>query len=301
MGYIYKITNKATRKEYIGQTIDLDERWYQHKYKKRSNCRYLKNAINKYGIEQFSFKLMCVCFDEDMDVYEQQYMEVYNTLVPDGYNLRKGGNGGKHHEETKQKISLALKGRCTYDVHPFTGKHHTDKTKDLISKKLKERFATDEGRKAKLETVKKRAVVQFDTDGNIIQKFSSLREAGSYLNVNHSQVSMVCSGKRKTVKGFVMKYADDAESVFHKMTHNTKDPKQNVSNTVSMQTTKNPKLRVTRPVIQFDMNGVIVTRFASCKEAAMKLEVSHAAVTMACRGKRKTLKGYMFKYENVPK
>ena len=54
MGFIYKITNKITKQCYIGQTTqDLYKRWMQHQ-KKRSNCRYLKAAFNKYGIESLN-------------------------------------------------------------------------------------------------------------------------------------------------------------------------------------------------------------------------------------------------------
>lgn len=208
MGYIYKIINKVSKKEYIGQTINLEERWHQHTHKKRSNCRYLKHAFNKYGIDNFEFKLVCVCFDEDMDKLEEQYIEKFNTLVPYGYNLRKGGNGGRHHEETKRKISLALKGRRTYDVSPWTGRHHSDKSKKLISAALKKRFATDEGRRNVLATFKSRPVVQVDKDNNVVARFESVKEASISLGISSGYASTICSGKRTSVKGFILKHAD---------------------------------------------------------------------------------------------
>ena len=51
MGYIYTIKNKTDNKIYVGQTIhDVEARWKDH-LKKGSNCRYLKSAINKYGVD----------------------------------------------------------------------------------------------------------------------------------------------------------------------------------------------------------------------------------------------------------
>lgn len=42
-----------------------------------------------------------------MEIY---YINKFNSIVPNGYNLRSGGNnGGKHNEETKRKISETLK------------------------------------------------------------------------------------------------------------------------------------------------------------------------------------------------
>ena len=51
---IYKITNKITGKSYIGQSIDIVERWKQHiKNNKKAN-RPLHNDIKSYGKENFS-------------------------------------------------------------------------------------------------------------------------------------------------------------------------------------------------------------------------------------------------------
>jgi len=104
MGYIYKITNKIDNKIYIGQTIrDVFLRWREHK-KQNSNCRYLKAAFEKYGLKNFEFKLICISFDNELDKLENHYIKKYNSLVPNGYNLRHGGNNGKVNEETKKKF-----------------------------------------------------------------------------------------------------------------------------------------------------------------------------------------------------
>ena len=104
MGFIYKIVNKINGMIYIGQTIkSIEERWRHHK-QPASNCRYLKNAFKKYGIDKFDFKIICICFDEDLDKFEIHYIESLNTLVPNGYNIRSRGNGGLQNEETKKKI-----------------------------------------------------------------------------------------------------------------------------------------------------------------------------------------------------
>ena len=109
MGYIYIITNKIDGKKYIGQTIekDINERWKGH-FKKSSNCRYLKNALDKYGKDNFHFSIICICFDNECDKYENEYMKKYNTIVPNGYNLREAGNNGNHNQETKNKIANSV-------------------------------------------------------------------------------------------------------------------------------------------------------------------------------------------------
>lgn len=207
MGYIYKITNKQDNKLYIGQTTqDLEERWRHHKYK-NSNCRYLKSAINKYGIENFEFKLICICFDNDLDKNEIYYMKKYNTLAPNGYNLREGGNRGKHNEETKKKISETLKNRTDIvRTHHQLGKPHTDEVRDKISKSLI-------GKKQKPESIQKRKdlltkynIFKIDKDtGEVLESFNGYTEAAKNVGTDKGAIWCVCNGKRKIAKGFMWK------------------------------------------------------------------------------------------------
>ena len=53
---IYKITNTANGKVYVGETCrPIKDRWYQH-HSKDSNCMKLKRAIDKYGKESFAIE-----------------------------------------------------------------------------------------------------------------------------------------------------------------------------------------------------------------------------------------------------
>jgi group I intron endonuclease len=199
MGYIYKITNKEDGKIYIGQTTQiLEDRWRQHK-KIGSNCRYLKRAFNKYGIDNFEFKLICICFDEDLDKYEIQYMEQYNSMVPNGYNLRKGGNSGKHHEETKKKISETLKDR-TDIFRPKTnyrlGKYHSEETKRKISDALKCRTKY---------YIKNKNINQYDLNNILVNSFNSFSDASRETNISRHSISKVCNNKQKIAGGFIWK------------------------------------------------------------------------------------------------
>lgn len=203
MGYIYQIRNKTNGKLYIGQTDNVEERWKGHR-KASSNCRYLKHAFNKYGFENFEFKVLIICFDDDMNTYEVEYMHKYNTLVPNGYNLREGGNSGKHHEETKKKISATLKSIPRNPLKVHVGKPHTDEAKKKISDALKGRPQNQNT----LNSIQKsrRVVIQEDLHGHLVQKFASCVEASRYFEVSKAAISMVCNRKRHTLKGFKLKY-----------------------------------------------------------------------------------------------
>jgi len=213
MGCIYKIRNKIDNKIYIGQTTqDLDIRWKQH-LKNTSNCRYLKNAFDKHGIDNFELELVCTTSDDLLNDMEIEYIKNFDCLVPNGYNLRLGGNSGKHNEQTKHKIRETLKdgykiGRIVNSKNRL-GKPHSETIKKKISKSLK-------GNKFSKESINKRVlsrrinqnrkIVQFDLEGNKLKEFDSCKEAGKYMGVTTSSICQCLKGKTKTSKGFIWKY-----------------------------------------------------------------------------------------------
>lgn len=157
MGYIYLITNKINGKKYVGQTqqADINDRWRHHK-NKMSVGRFLLNAYNKYGIDNFKFQIICICFDSDCDKYEEFYIKKFDCLAPNGYNLMSGGHSFKHHpdslkkmsesikaykklnpqictEETRKKLSESLKG----EKHPNFNKPMSEEQKQKISESRK--------------------------------------------------------------------------------------------------------------------------------------------------------------------
>ena len=93
---IYKITNKINNKIYVGQSIDIIERWKQHGYKAfNSNERAYNSAIHlafrKYGIENFSLEVLEECKIDELDKKEREWIEKLNSLAPNGYNMLPGG------------------------------------------------------------------------------------------------------------------------------------------------------------------------------------------------------------------
>jgi len=118
MGYIYKITNIITKKCYIGETKKSNPylRWNEHKRKIEQGigCPALQDAVKKYGINNFKFEVLIICFDEDRYKFEMEYIKKFNSVSPNGYNLTIGGEGGgfygkKHSQETIKNISEKMK------------------------------------------------------------------------------------------------------------------------------------------------------------------------------------------------
>lgn len=54
----------------------------------------IHRAIRKYGIDNFVVETICECSEEELNSKEQYYISLYNTMVPYGYNVLAGGEGG---------------------------------------------------------------------------------------------------------------------------------------------------------------------------------------------------------------
>lgn len=113
---IYKIENIVNGKVYVGQSINIEQRWYNHKNELNGNrhCNlYLQNAWNKYGKDSFVFSVLEQCELNNIDEKEIYWIELYDSLNPDkGYNLTAGGQGTHGHiwsEEQRYNHFLASK------------------------------------------------------------------------------------------------------------------------------------------------------------------------------------------------
>ena len=108
-GIVYKITNITNGMVYVGQTTKtLSQRWTEHVYDSVGKRR-------KYGRESFTTETLNVCMDKiSLDAVEKFYINTFNTVRPNGYNISLGGTGVMHGRnmgaEARAKISAGLKG-----------------------------------------------------------------------------------------------------------------------------------------------------------------------------------------------
>lgn len=82
---IYKIENLINHKIYIGQSIHIEKRWMEHCIP--STKSLVGKAINKYGKENFSFQIIEQCEEHLLNERESYYIQYYQSLVPNGYNI----------------------------------------------------------------------------------------------------------------------------------------------------------------------------------------------------------------------
>ena len=89
---IYRIWNKFSGKTYIGQSINIFRRWAQHSNMTYGKKQEITKAIAKYGIDNFSFEVLQVCLAEDLNSLEKFYIDKFNSISPNGYNMTAGGS-----------------------------------------------------------------------------------------------------------------------------------------------------------------------------------------------------------------
>lgn len=86
---IYVIRCKSTGKVYVGSSKNIKLRWRQHRQQLKAGTHHsikLQRAWDKYGEDAFEFEIVEEVVDGLLTVYEQVYINQYNSPV-DGYNI----------------------------------------------------------------------------------------------------------------------------------------------------------------------------------------------------------------------
>lgn len=127
------------------------------------------------------------------------------TLV----NVTDGGDGTENPSEcAREKIKQSNKNRQFSEKHrkylknKFSGDENPMKN-ELIKKKMSEYF---KGKYIGIQNGKSKSIIQYDLDGNLINEYESMTQAGLKTNSNISHISKVCNGKLKTTNGFIWKF-----------------------------------------------------------------------------------------------
>jgi group I intron endonuclease len=173
-GYIYMTTNLINGRKYIGQK--KSSRFLGSAY--FGSGKILRQAIEKYGFDNFKVKLIEECNSkEELNLREQFWISKYNASHSrDFYNICKGGESGPsgphfkghhHSEETRRLMSELSSGRNNANYgnryrmsdesrklmsserkgsnNPRFGIHCSEETISKISESLSGRIAVNNG------------------------------------------------------------------------------------------------------------------------------------------------------------
>jgi len=220
---IYKITNKEHPSEiYVGSSKQtLEKRFRGHVTDKRSS---VYPYIQRDGKENFEITAIDYASTKEETLEKEEFWTIF--LKEQGYFLYNKSYGSKLSDEAKRKISIKTKARMK-DInnnpfhikplrgenHPWFNRHHSKKTKKLISEKIKERFkdptknpmyGKHHTEKTKQKLRKKNGKAVRCIENNKI--YESCTVAAKDLNCSASEVAKVARGKLKHTKGFHFEY-----------------------------------------------------------------------------------------------
>lgn len=197
---IYQITNTINGKIYIGSSVNLKQRFNDHKKLLRHNKhpnKHLQSAWLQYGENNFVFIILEYIEPLSLLIREQYYIDLFSSSNNKiGYNISKiAGNsfGTKRSEESKLKMSYArVKKSRVKELTKLSyteNDHYSNGTINL-------------GKNNK----KSKPVLQFDKENNLIKEWDSAGIAAKVLKLSVGNIWMCCNNKYKTSGGFIWKY-----------------------------------------------------------------------------------------------
>lgn len=263
---IYKITNQLNGKSYIGQSIHIEQRWIEHQYNS-SKCSLLRYALQKYGIQNFTFEVIEECSQDELDEKEIYWISYYGTFE-NGYNLTRGGNSG-----FKYDINAVYEDYLQTNNIAKTAKNigcHTTTARNILHE-----FGVN-GYEQQLE----KPIECIDPKTlQVISQYSSIQDAADAFKINRALISNAANGKKKSAGGYFWRFIGE-----------------------NKQFELGEVKRYKEPVQQLDYyTGEILAEYESAREAAERLTGSRSAggrISEVCNGKLTSALGFKWKRTN---
>lgn len=121
---------------------------------------------------------------------------------------------------------------------------------------------------------KTKEVYMMDEDGNILNKFNSVKDAGLFLGKPMNHISAVCRGERNRSLGYLWSFVDN------------------------FNTTKKKTRTYRFKVLKIDpKTNEVLEKYPSLSEAARQINGSHTNISLVCKGVYKQYLGFKWKFD----
>lgn len=151
---IYKITNKLNGKSYIGQSIHCGKRLDEH----CKGNQFIDEIIQLDGVQNFTFEILREVNKTELSFWEDYYIQMYNTIFPNGYNKRWNCSEDLRKVMFKTEISDQKKEErdddiilCNEDIELLKRANYVQKTAFNKNRICTEKQLKDFYKKGKLE------------------------------------------------------------------------------------------------------------------------------------------------------
>lgn len=281
MGFIYKITNKANGKVYIGQTSrTVGVRWQEHirysRTEKPEHCKKLYYAIKKYGEDAFSVETIEQCDNKILSEREQYWVAYYDSCH-NGYNSTLGGDGARCFN-TEDLLELWNNGLQRDEIAK-----ELNICKETVTRRLNMNNVTRKDIVARKRAIQKNYnfIHQYSLDGKYIQSFP-LADVQSELFGDTVPRHLV----GKVINGCQWRYLKYKK----------------ISSILNRQSDSEKKIQDAIIVHQYSLYGDYIQSFNSLVSAAKQCGTkSHSGIKKVCDGKANTSLGFQWRYEKVEK
>jgi len=189
---IYEIANSINDRKYVGKTKNNRDSYY-------GSGILIIAAIKKYGRENFKKEIIEYCKSiDELNEKEIYWIKELNTLVPNGYNIGTGGEGGDtftnhpNKEEYRKNKSIASKKlwkNKDYREHLIRtkiGTKRTEESKKRISEANKNKPKSASHRKALSKAWEKRKIEKPHTEETRRKRSESMKgkNVGKYIQIH---------------------------------------------------------------------------------------------------------------------
>jgi group I intron endonuclease len=204
---IYKTTNLINNKIYVGK-YQGDRTDYI------GSGTYLKRAIKKYGKENFKREILEYCETSELLCEREKFwIKELNSMVPNGYNVCRGGQGGTGGDRftnnpNKEQIRKRMSDRNKGKKWPKSDKWREWNSKRLMNNKYSKGCKRSIEYKEKHSKLLKKSIIQFTINNELVKKWDSMTQALKELHIGQGHISAVAHKKRKSAGGFIWKFGD---------------------------------------------------------------------------------------------
>lgn len=246
---IYRFQNLITLESYVGQSIQLQERYNHHKREWVSGTTKFYKAIQQFGWENFSYEILEYCSAEELNEKERYWIDYFDSYK-NGYNHNVGGSN-KNSIDRKKVYELWDQGKTIKEIIEIL---QISQTSAYTILNAYEPFICR-------ETPQPLTIYQYDLQGNFIQSWTSQKEIQRVLQIDASAIGKVLSGQRKTAGGYIW------TNVF-----------QDKINEINPNKTSIPK-----PIIKYSLSNEYVCKYNSIAEAARSVSGDSSAIRRAAQ------------------